>query len=47
MLTIDAVDTRWFAFLSQQDEQPPVAEALPFIGKFTQMLAQIRIRRPA
>jgi len=44
---IDAVDTRWFAFLPQQHEQPAVAEALPFIGEFTQMLAQIRIRRPA
>ncbi len=36
-----------FAFLPQQDEQPAVAEAFPFIGEFTQMLAQIRIRRPA
>jgi hypothetical protein len=41
------LNTRWFAFLPQQDEQPAVAEALPLICEFTQMLAQIRIRRPA
>src|ERR1700736_4643912 len=30
---VDALDTRWFALLLQQDQRPAVAEALPHIGR--------------
>ena len=34
---VDAVDPGRFAVLAQQDEQSPIAEALPFVGEIAQM----------
>ena len=44
---VDAVDAGWLALLPQQDEEPPIAEPAPLIGKLAQAGAQLRIRRPA
>src|SRR6185312_11254157 len=43
---IDAVDAGWLAVGSQQDEEPPIAEPAPSIGKLTQPGTQRRVRRP-
>jgi len=44
---IDAIDPRRLALLPQQDEQPPIAEALAPVGKLTQLRSQSGIWRPA
>jgi len=43
----DAVDPGQFAVLAQQDEQSPIAEALPFVGEIAQMRPKFCIRRSA
>ena len=44
---VDAVDARGLALLPQQDEQPPIAKAPALVGEIAQLLAQLRVRRPA
>ncbi len=42
---IDAVDPGRFAVLAQQDEQAPIAEALPCVGEIVQLRPKFRVRR--
>lgn len=42
---IDAVDPRRLALASEQDEQPPIAEAPALIGEVAQPATQLRLRR--
>src|SRR5271170_1441795 len=44
---VDAVDPGPFAVLAQQDEQSPIAEALPFVGEIAQMRPKFCVRRSA
>src|SRR3984957_10958512 len=44
---VDAVDARGLALLPQQDEQSPIAEALPFVGEIAQMRPKFCVRRSA
>jgi hypothetical protein len=41
------VDARGLAFLAQQDEQAPVAEALPLAGEVAKLFSQRQVGRPA
>jgi hypothetical protein len=41
---MDAVDARRLAFAPEQDEQPPITEAPPFVGEFAQPYAEFRNR---
>ena len=43
---VDAVDARRLALPPQQDEQPAVAEPPALIGKVSQPLPELRLRRP-
>jgi hypothetical protein len=43
---VDAVDARCLALPPQQDEQPSVAEPSALIGKVSQPLPELRLRRP-
>ena len=44
---VDAVDPGRLAVLAQQDEQPPIAKALPLVGKIAQLRPKLRVRRSA
>jgi len=44
---VNAVDARWLALPSQQDEQAPIAEPAPLIGQIAQPGPQFPLRRPS
>ena len=44
---VNAVDPRGLALLTQQNEQPSIAEALPLVGQIAQLRPKFRVRGPA